>query len=121
MARIRDLMDKHIVAVSKTTSVGLAMKLMRQAHVSVLPVLDDQKLLGVLTMNEMEHYSEIKRVGEVNLRMLFAEADDTAETAAKTMVIHKLNRLPVVNNKEDMKCIGIVSSTEIAKSYKNRL
>ena len=125
MARIKDLMEKHMVAVSRSASVGAAMRLMKRSHVTVLPVLDGTTLSGVLTMSEAERqaerWGETKDLGDMNLRLVFVELNDTPEKAAKTMVLHKLNRLPVVSTAAGMKCVGVISSTEIARSHKKRI
>lgn len=125
MVRIRDLMEKHMVAVSKSTSVGSAMELMKRAHVSVLPVLEGTTLAGVLTMAEAERqgdrWGKEKMVSDLSLRMLFVELNDKPEKAAKIMVTNKINRLPVVNNAAGMKCVGVISSTEIVRSHKKRI
>jgi len=125
MARIRDLMQKHIVAVSRNTSVGAAMELMKRARVSVLPVLEGTTLAGVLTMSEAERqgdrWGEGKMVSDLNLRLLYVELSDKPDKAAKLMVTNKVNRLPVVNTSKDMKCVGVISSTEVARHHKKKI
>jgi len=115
---IKELMQKHIVAVSKSTTLDAAVKLMKQAHVSVVPVVDDGALSGILTLKEAECEGPSRKVGELNLRFIFVEQNDKPEKAASLMVSHKLNRLPVVSGSEGMRCVGIVTSTDIARHHK---
>jgi CBS domain-containing protein len=125
MARVRELMSKQIVAVSKNASLGSAIKLMRRAHVSVLPVLEGTTLSGLIGMEEAEREQERwgneRKLSELRLRLLFAEELDEPERVAKLMVTNKISRLPVVNNAIEMKCVGIISSTEIARSHKKKI
>lgn len=118
-------MNRHIVAVSKVASVSAAIQLMKSARVSVLPVLDGKLLYGVLTMDEaerqLERWGDDRNVGSMRLRMAFAEVGDKPEKAAKLMVTNKLNRLPVVDTASGMKCVGVVSSTEIARKHKKKI
>jgi CBS domain-containing protein len=111
-------MHKHVCAVCKNTKIGSALILMKKAHVSVLPVLDSGELMGVLTAHEAEKEPPDKNVGDLNLRTLFVEANDSAEKVAKVMVENRICRLPVVNCASEMKCIGIVNSTDIVRKHK---
>lgn len=125
MARVADLMSKHVVAVSKISSVSTAIELMKRSRVSVVPVLDGKLLFGVLTMEEAERqlgrWGDERNVGSMRLRLLFAEAGDKPESAARVMVVHRLNRLPVVDSASGMKCVGVISSTEIARRHKKKI
>lgn len=125
MERVRDLMSKQIVAVSKSTSLGSAIRLMKRARVSMLPVLDGARLCSVLSRveaeRELERWGEEKKVSELRLRLLFADQLDKPERAARMMVANKITRLPVVNNALEMRCVGIISSTEIARSHKKKI
>ena len=118
-------MDSHMVAVSKISSVSAAIELMKRSRVSLVPVLDGKRLFGVLTMKEaerqLERWGDERNVGSMRLRLLYAEEDDRAESAARMMVTHKLNRLPVVDSASGMKCVGIISSTDIARMHKKKL
>ncbi|MDE1855324.1 MAG: CBS domain-containing protein [Candidatus Micrarchaeota archaeon] len=125
MARIRDLMQSHIVSATKDTRLGSAAKLMKAAHVSVLPVLDGERLFGVIDSaqaeRELGRWGEEKRLGELRLKMFFAEAEDKPESVAKVMVANKISRLPVVDSASSMRCIGTISATEIARKHKKKL
>lgn len=122
MASIKGLMHKHVVAVSRSTSLGSAVKLMKKSRINVVPVLDGNELAGVLTLEEAEHGPAEKRVGELSLRMVFIELNDKPAHAAQLMVSRNIVRLPVVNGGGDMRCVGVVTSTEIARSHKrNRI
>ena len=114
-------MSRQVVAVSKSTSVGSARKLMERARVSVLPVLEGDRLVGVITSGEIEEEDAEKKVGSVNHRLLYVESEDSPEKAAKIMVENRINRLPVVSSAFEMRCIGIITSTEVAKRHKKSL
>jgi CBS domain-containing protein len=94
--------------------------LMKHAHVSVVPVLESGELVGVLTIDEAKGEPPDKKVGDLNLKILFVEVNDKMEKAAKVMVEENICRLPVVNCANDMKCLGIVNATEIVRKHKNK-
>ncbi len=121
MTLVKDIMVKHMVAVSGKTSLGAALKLMNQARVSLLPVVESDRLIGVISRTEAEAYEGAKKAEEINLKLLFVEPRDDLDYAAKMMVENRVVRLPVVNNTDDMKCIGVVTSTEVASHHKKRI
>lgn len=125
MVSIKGIMHRHLIAVHNDASVSSAVKLMKQARISALPVLRSKgrtnELMGVLTREEAEREPLEKKVGEMKLHMLFVELNDKPDRAAKLMVENKISRLPVVNSTSDMRCVGVVTSTEIARNHKKRI
>ena len=125
MAKVGDLMESRLIAVSRVSSLSTAIRLMRGARVTAIPVLDGRTLYGVLTLDEaerqLERWGDERNVGSMHLRKIFVEERDRPEKAAKIMVENKLNRLPVVDSIIEMRCVGVVSSTEIAQRHKKKL
>ncbi len=125
MAGIERLVERRMVAVSKVTSVSSAIQLMKGAHVSLVPVLDGKLLFGILERDEaerhLERWGDERNVGTMRLRRVFVELKDTPEKAAKLMVENKLSRLPVVNSADEMRCVGTISATDIARRHKKKL
>jgi CBS domain-containing protein len=53
MKKIADVMNRDVYTINPTSTVKNAADLMRALEVSVLPVCEDKKILGVLTDREM--------------------------------------------------------------------
>jgi len=117
---VSKIMDRHIVAASANASVGTAIKLMQNANVSVLPVLNGSKLVGIITQKEAEAEVPSKRLGDTRLRLVYVLENDPIEKAAELLVKNMLTRIPVVSDQTTMHCVGIVSATEIAKHHKSK-
>jgi len=120
MLYVNSVMQTHIVGVAKSTKLQAAMKLMERSAVPLLPVLYGGTLIGTLTRDEIEkairsgseiETTPVERVMKKNFS--YVEADMELDDAAKLLVKKHLARVPVVNNSEDMLCVGILSSTEI--------
>ncbi len=123
MASVGSVMQKHVVGLSKSTKIEAAVKLIERSSVSILPVIEGGKLIGLLTREEVEAVSsDIYKEGKVGDIMVksfkFVEQDDSIDDAASVMLENRLARLPVVNNRRDMKCVGIITSTDIVRSKK---
>jgi CBS domain-containing protein len=121
MASIKGLMRKHMVAVSEDANVGSAIRMMKKARVTVVPVIGKEGLTGVLTMEEAEKEHPDMKLSDLNLRLLYVGINEKPEAAARIMVENNLCRLPVVDGSGDMRCVGVVTSTDIARSHKKRL
>jgi CBS domain-containing protein len=116
-------MQSHIVGVTRSTKLDAAIKLMERSSVSLLPVMHCGKLVGTVTMEEIKKaldlgldrdHTNIDRI--MSRKPQFVEADMEIDEAARVMIKNRIARLPVVNNRRDMVCVGIISSTEVLKN-----
>jgi IMP dehydrogenase len=115
--KLSDIIDRHLVAVSPQTSINAARRLAHGSTVSVLPVLLDGKLIGVLSQNtlnaertEEELHEPVEKIME---KPIFVEEKADAKEARKILMNNNLTRIPVVDSKSSMICIGTVSSTDL--------
>ena len=121
--KISEIMDRKLVAVSMSTTIKAAAKLVQTSGVGMLPVLSDGKLMGVVLEEELFEYimahpgaeDQSKNVTLVMRKPVFAEADAPLETAIKKVADNNLTRLPIVDSVKNMQCVGIVSASELLK------
>jgi CBS domain-containing protein len=119
MLTARDLMQKHFVGVSRTTTIASALRLSASARVDLMPVLDGERLCGVVTSAALgEHRESGGNVGEVMESPVFVEADSDLDAAARIMISHGIGRVPVVEDKLAMICVGVLTSTDVVKAVK---
>ncbi|MCA0987943.1 CBS domain-containing protein [Guptibacillus algicola] len=114
---------KHVTACKREDSMNEAASIMKNEHVTIVPVLDDSdRLIGIVTdraiavsgiADKEGSSSKIEDVMENPPMTLTPEMKP--EEAAKIMNDHRLTELPVV---EDEKFIGIVSYFNL-KEYIN--
>ena len=120
--KVSEIMDRKLVAVSKTTSIATAVKLIKTSGVNALPVLEDGKLVGVVGEDELldfiANHDEGMRnqsVITVSKKPVFAEQNDPVSKAIHKLVDNRLTRLPIVDSAGSMLCVGIVSASELLK------
>lgn len=120
---VRECMTGQPMTLQATQSIQTAAKTMRECDVGVVPVLVEDRLVGILTDRdivvrgiatglELENH-QIQEI--MTLDPQTARADTTFEEAAETMSRAKVRRLPVV---EDGKLIGMVSLGDMAVAHK---
>ncbi|WP_127584368.1 CBS domain-containing protein [Paenibacillus koleovorans] len=118
MKKIRDIMSTDCVTVTLQDNVfEIALK-MKQNDIGFIPVVDGDKLIGVVTDRDLvvrgyaEKHSGSTAVKEVMSEGLTTVSPDTSvDEAAKMMASHKIRRLPVVENG---KLIGVVAIADLA-------
>lgn len=117
---IRDIMRSPAVAISVDTTLQDAYQTMREREIRHLPVLEGDKLVGVVTDRDLRLATSAlvprpfppgSRVCEVMTREpLTADASDPIEDAARAMRERKIGCLPVL---DDGRLIGIVTGLDL--------
>ena len=126
---VKEIMTKDLVVVSPTDRLIHARRQMMEAHVGRVPVLDDEKLVGVVTSKDLmrafidfrkhvpEKYqkSQIKEVlveSIMSTNPTVTSKDATISEVANIMMETGYNGLPVV---EEGKVVGIITQTDILR------
>jgi len=117
-SRVGDVMTRNPVAVTPTTSVLEAARLMRELGVSALPVVDDERLIGIVTERDLvwKVIAEVRPVSipvsDVMTRSLVVIREtETLSQALYLMSKFNIRHLPVVD--EQGRLIGILSLRDI--------
>lgn len=123
MAKIRDFMTTDLVTVNAQAEIAEAARLMRDADVGVLPVVDGERVRGVITDRDIvvrgiAEGKSAARVGDIMREGLVSlSPDDDEEHAEKLMSDNDVRRLPVLENG---KLVGIVSVGDLAQRNQKR-
>ena len=119
MTKARDLMERHLVGVSRTTKVAVALKLCHSAKVNLMPVLEDNMLCGIVFEADLEaHRYSNTDAGKIMRNPIFVEADSSIEKISRTMIENGVGRIPVVQSRNKMICLGMLSSTGVLRHIK---
>jgi CBS domain-containing protein len=120
--KVKDIMTTDVVTTTSDVDVVNAFEKLMEFKISSLPVLEDGKLIGIITATDVGHnlildkYELGTRVEEIMIKsVVTVSPEDTLETAIKAMKEGVsssgiLNQLPVV---EDGKLVGIISDGDI--------
>jgi CBS domain-containing protein len=119
--QVKELMTRDVRVISPDDTIERAAQLMGQIDAGVLPVGDNDRLIGMITDRDIavrgvaEGCSPSAKVRDIMSQEVCycfddADADDVLENMAEIQI----RRMPVVNH--DKRLVGIVSITDIAKA-----
>jgi CBS domain-containing protein len=117
--RVKDVMTVDPAVCTPETTLAAAAHLMWDADCGILPVVEDDKLVGVVTDRDMfialatrNKLASALTVGEVATKTVWGcEPDDDVHAALETMKTHRVRRLPVVGFANTV--LGMVSMNDL--------
>ena len=119
MKKVRDAMSRDVRIAMPDESIRNAALLMEELDAGVLPVGENDKLIGVITDRDIalravaQGKDPTTHVREVmSQEVLYCFDDQDLPAVAKNMAEQQVRRLPVVNREKRL--VGIISVTDIA-------
>jgi CBS domain-containing protein len=118
---IRDLMTKNPCAIDSDKAVAYAAKMMRDEDVGLAPIVEGQKLVGMLTDRDIAirvvaegKDPQTTTVREVaTTRLVTIDPKQDLADALRLMAQNQVRRLPVVE--EDGRLAGVVAQADVAR------
>ncbi|MDR7427084.1 MAG: GGDEF domain-containing protein [Armatimonadota bacterium] len=111
MKTVRQLMRVDLVTLPRDASVAAAMRTMLEHRVGALPVVEGQRILGIITARDLLGQALYRLVGDVMTTDLAVIGPDEPVTAAYQLLeARHVNQLPVV---EHGRLIGMVTRLEV--------
>jgi len=124
--KISEVMTKNVATVTPDQSAREAAAFMLSAEAGSIPVLDGDKLVGMITDRDIAVRGVAKGHGpETPVRELMSEGlicvreDDEVADVASRMANAQVRRLPVIDS--DAKLCGIVSLGDLSREAKDNL
>ena len=127
---VGDIMTKEVVTITPISSIGAAIELMRQHGFRRLPVVEEGKLVGIVTDRDLRQatnsplvlrerwYSEflleaIKVRSCMTADPITVEPSTPVVDAARRLRQHKIGGLPVVATNDNHHVVGMVTVTDM--------
>jgi CBS domain-containing protein len=117
--RVSDLMSFPVITVDARTTMAEAGKLLRAKGCTGLPVIDEERLVGVLSRRDFKRVRQHRQIDApvkafMSTRIQIIGPGESPLEAAHRMVKHDIGRLPVV---EDGRLIGIVTRSDTMRYF----
>lgn len=118
--QVKDEMTSKIEVINPGMSVKDASRKMRDLNIGVLPVCENNRLVGIITDRDItiRLTAEAKDPGATKIKEVMTSKvewcfeDDEVEKIAEKMESKKIRRLPVISH--DKKLVGMLSLGDLA-------
>ncbi len=115
--KVKEVM-KRVKTIDSDSSVKKAAKIMSDARIGSLVVLDGTKVVGIITERDIlskvsatnKLPSKVKVSDIMTSKLIFIHPEDLIDDAVYLMLKYKIKKLPVMEGKE---LLGILTSTDI--------
>jgi CBS domain-containing protein len=120
--KVNAAMTPDVRLISPDQSICDAAKLMGEIDAGVLPVVENHRLVGMITDRDVavravgQGRSPDTKVGDVMTReILYCLDDDDLEDVARSMSTNQIRRLPVIDHAKRL--VGILSLGDLARHH----
>jgi CBS domain-containing protein len=118
---LRDVMTSNPCTIDADRSVAYAAKMMLEEDVGLAPIVEDGKLIGMLTDRDIavRVVAEGRSPDQVTVRevaskqVVTIDPQQDLDEALRIMAKHQVRRLPVVG--EDGRLVGVVAQADVAR------
>jgi acetoin utilization protein AcuB len=106
------VMTRDVVVVSPTVTAGVAARMMQRLRIRHLPVVEDGRLVGILSDRDLSKRTPETRCGEAMTRApVTCLSNASVSHVAQLMLEHKIDSIPVVSYSGAL--TGLVTSTDL--------
>jgi CBS domain-containing protein len=122
---VKSAMTSDVKTAAPSQPLTDAARLMAEEDVGVVPVVDGERLVGVLTDRDIVIRAiaiggdpRTVEIGEIASRdPVTVRPDDDLDDALRLMAQHQVRRLPVV---EDGRLVGVLATADVAMEAKEK-
>jgi len=124
--KVRECMSPDVLVTNPRQTIVEAARMMSECDAGVLPVGEDDRLVGMITDRDIVIRAVAKNLGPSttvrdvmsNDQVLYCFEDDDVADVAENLAEQQVRRLPVLNR--DKRLVGIISLGDIAKTAKRQ-
>jgi CBS domain-containing protein len=122
---VKDAMTPEVKTATPSLSLTDAAKLMKQEDVGSVPVVDGERLIGMLTDRDIVVRGiadggdphAVTAADIASRDIVTVRPDDDLDEALRLMAQHQVRRLPVV---DDGRLVGVVAQADVAQEAKEK-
>jgi len=121
-------MSKPVITIDINNSMNDAINLLKEHNIRTLPVMKNDKLVGIVTDRDLkrasasdatslEIYELLYLISSIKIKdimtkdLITVPLDYTIEETAETLLKHKISGVPIIDHEDDL--IGIITKSDI--------
>lgn len=107
------------ISMSPNHAIGDAIEVMNKFHISGIPIVEDDRLVGILTNRDLRFETNLNlKIEDVMTKdnLITAPVGTTLEQAEQILQRHRIEKLPVVDEQRRLK--GLITVKDIQKKRK---
>jgi acetoin utilization protein AcuB len=130
MMLVKNWMTKEVITIDVDDSMQQAIKLLKQHNIRMLPVMKNEKLVGIITDRDLKRASAsdattldvhelLYLVSKIKVKDIMTRdpitvpPDFTVEETAEILLKHKISGVPVVD--QAAKLVGTITQTDLLR------
>lgn len=126
MGQVRDIMNKHVITISKDKTCLEASKLLQEKDISFLVVTEGQNPIGIVTEADFvkkivaanKIASDLRISDIMSPKFRWVEPTTLIEDAVQKMLNNNIRRLIVLENQ---KLAGVITQTDLTAYLRSKL
>lgn len=126
MSQVRDIMNKHVITISKEKTCLEAASLLQEKDISFLVVTEGQNPVGIISESDFVRKLVVKNkvasdvpISEImSPKFRWVEPTTLIEDAVQKMINNNIRRLLVLENE---KLVGVITQTDLAAHLRSKL
>ena len=121
----RDIMSSPVKSINKDMKAKAALDLMEKYHYRHFPVVEDNKIVGIVSDRDLLMKSSAQNFSQIELRsmitdeVIVAKQETEIKVIARIMVYEEIGALPIINDEYEV--VGIVTKSDILKCVMNNM
>ena len=134
LMKLLDVMSQNPITVTASETIGLADEIMSEHRFRQLPVVDGNKLLGIITDRDIRSFLsgslysttearekalQTKIPDVMTTEPLTLAPDDELPAAVELLIDEKIGGIPIVDEVEGL--VGIVTYVDVLRCFMHRL
>ncbi len=117
--KVKNYMSTNVITVSPEQGIDEVLSLMRETNHDAFPVLQDGRVVGIITTRDLVFKRKGHRVSDyMSDEVVVTSPDKDLTDVARVMFRMGYSRLPVVD--EEKKLIGLITNADVIRSHIER-
>lgn len=116
--KVRDVMTRSLITLSRKDNLRRAQELMRENHISGIPIAENKRLYGIISIDDIIHALDGGYINDacgkhMSTRLIVLEDDMPISFALRYFENYKYGRFPVLSR--DRALVGLISQRDITR------